>query len=77
MATDVAHGEAVYDVNGAEIMVGGYSSRLIGETSMSNAGIMVTRLDDVAPPSSGGYGTTTATSYVRRYYLPCSVNASS
>lgn len=67
LASD-SHNDVGYDSNGYEVMVAPHGSRLLSESNSGNWSVDVTRLSDVhAPP----YGTTTATSYVRRYYLPC------
>ena len=70
---DAAHGEPGYDVNGYEVMVAPQSSHLTGENNDESWAINVTKLSDVhAPP----YGSTTTTSYVRRYYMPCTYYSS-
>ena len=63
-----SHNDVGYDINGYEVMVAPHGSRLLGESGSGNWSVDVTRLSDVHPPP---YGTTTATSYVRRYYMPC------
>lgn len=63
------HNDLGYDIHGNEILVAPHGSRLLTETANGNWSIDVTRLDEVHPPP---YGTSTNTSYVRRYYLPCS-----
>lgn len=63
-----SHNDAGYDTNGYEVMVAPHGSGLLKESNSGNWSVDVTRLSDVHPPP---YGTTTATSYVRRYYMPC------
>jgi hypothetical protein len=63
-----SHNDVGYDANGYEVMVAPHCSRLVHESNSGYWSMTVTRLSDVhAPP----YGTTTATSYVRRYLMPC------
>lgn len=69
MATDCMHCDVGYDINGYQIVEGPHYSRpTSSEPNWNYWTLDVTKLSEVHPPP---YGATNTTSYVRRYFLPC------